>query len=421
MGKVVEYAKHISRYFTASLIPMVLSLAINPLVSLAMDPEDFAITGYFTSFNALISPIILFYFIHFYNRYYFEFDGTKREHLRALLFKLLVFFSLLITIVCTFILVIYVKKQPEIHYRVFPYLYLVSFAVSLTGIYNLQLADYKMQRDSKRYLNLSVSKGVLAVLSTVLFVILLHMGAFGKLLGPFLVDLVFFVYLILKNRSVWRISNTIDEIKPVLKFCFPLVIGAALGYFSNGFDKAVLAKLGDDVEFGYYCVGASIAGYLSVFTSSLSSTFQPDIYEAIIKNNKKKLIKVAALRWLLTFLIVLVFVLLCPLIIRILTAGKYMQSTGYARVFGCTCLVSSVYYIINDYTIARGLPRFYLYTTVIGSILIIGLMPLLVNWLGYYGGALSTIVSFLLLCLVNLLLLMIHSRMSDYRHREDCS
>lgn len=409
MGRIVEYAKHISRYFSASLIPMVLNLAINPLVSLAMDPEDFAITGYFTSFNALISPIILYYLLHYYNKCYFELDDTKREHLRVLLFKLLIFFSFFIALLLTVVLALYIHSQSAIHYRIFPYLLLVVFAIPLSGIYNLQLADYKMQRDSSRFLKLSVSKGLLGVLGTLLFVVLLRMGALGKLLAPFLVEVLFFLYLLIRNRNYWHTKTDIHEIKPILAFCTPLVIGAALGYFSNGYDKTFLAKMGDDIEFGYYCVGASIASYLSLFTSSLSSTFQPDIYEAIINNRKRKLYRVALLRWLLTFIIVAVFVLLCPIIIRILTAGKYMQSTGYARVFACSCLVSSIYYIINDYTIARGLPSFYFYTTVIGSILIVVLIPLLVKWFGYYGGALSTIFSFLILSLVNLFLLWIHS------------
>lgn len=416
MGKIVDYTKVISRYFTASLIPMVLNLAINPLVSLAMDPEDFAITGYFTSFSTLITPIIIFYLLHYYNKRFFELNDEEREHLRALLFKMLVFFSAIISVICTIVLLIYIKQQPDIHFPTFPYLYLVILAIPLSGIYSLQLAQYKMERDSKRYMNYSVTKGILGVICTVLFVILFRWGAFGKLLGPLVVELGFFVFLIIQHKDVWKIKNSLSEAIPILQFCLPLVIGASLGYFFAGYDKTVLAKLGNDTEFGYYCVGASIAGYLGVFTSSISSTFQPDIYEAIIKNNKTKLFKVAALRWALTLAVVVLFVLFCPFIIKVLTAGRYMQSTGYARIFACTCLVSSIYYIINDYTIARGLPRYYLYTTILGSFLVVLTMPYFVTWFGYNGGAIANIASFMGLCFINLLLLLIHGLIVKHRH-----
>ena len=408
MGRIANYTKTISQYFTASLIPMVLNLAINPLVAIYMEPEDFAITGYFLSFTTLVSPIIAFYMIHYYNKRYFELDDAGRSHMYALVFKMLIFFSAIVTGVCTLAIYLYIKQQSEISFATYPYLYMVMLVVPLTGIYNLQLAKYKMERKSKQFMNISVMKGVLGVVLTLLFVVIIPWGAFGKLLGPLLLEIAYFAYILVKNKDVWKVKNTFSEVKPILLFCWPLVLGASLGYFSNGYDKAVLATLGNNTEFGYYCVGASIAGYLTLFTSSLSATFQPDIYEAIIKDNRPKLFKVAALQWVMILGVVILFIAFCPLVIKILTAGRYMQSTGYARLLACVCLANSIYYIINDYTIARGLPRFYLYTTIIGSGLIILCIPIFVDWLGYYGGALANIASFVALSIINLILLLIH-------------
>lgn len=408
MGRIANYTKTISQYFTASLIPMVLNLAINPLVAIYMEPEDFAITGYFLSFTTLVSPIIAFYMIHYYNKRYFELDDAGRSHMYALVFKMLIFFSAIVTGVCTLAIYLYIKQQSEISFATYPYLYMVMLVVPLTGIYNLQLAKYKMERKSKQFMNISVMKGVLGVVLTLLFVVIIPWGAFGKLLELLLLEIAYFAYILVKNKDVWKVRNTFSEVRPILLFCCPLVVGASLGYFSNGYDKAVLATLGNNTEFGYYCVGGSIAGYLSLFTSSLSATFQPDIYEAIIKDNKPKLFKVAALQWGMILGVVVLFIAFCPLIIKILTAGRYLQSTGYARLLACVCLANSIYYIINDYTIARGVPRFNLYTTIIGSGLIILCMPIFVDWLGYYGGALANIASFVALSIINLLFLLAH-------------
>lgn len=408
MGRIANYTKTISQYFTASLIPMVLNLAINPLVAIYMEPEDFAITGYFLSFTTLVSPIIAFYMIHYYNKRYFELDDEGRSHMYALVFKMLIFFSAIVTGVCTLAIYLYIKQQSEISFATYPYLYMVMLVVPLTGIYNLQLAKYKMERKSKQFMNISVMKGVLGVVLTLLFVVIFPWGAFGKLLELLLLEIAYFAYILVKNKDVWKVKNTFSEVRPILLFCCPLVVGASLGYFSNGYDKAVLATLGNNTEFGYYCVGGSIAGYLSLFTSSLSATFQPDVYEAIIKDNKPKLFKVAALQWVMILGVVVLFIAFCPLIIKILTAGRYLQSTGYARLLACVCLANSIYYIINDYTIARGVPRFNLYTTIIGSGLIILCMPIFVDWLGYYGGALANIASFVALSIINLLFLLAH-------------
>lgn len=408
--RILDYGKQLSQYFSASMIPLVLNLAINPLVSLNMEPEDFAITGYYSAFSTLISPIIAFYLLHFYNKRYFELDEKGRDHLRAVLFKALIYFSFAVSCICLILIFLYIKVFSKTTFATFPYLYMSVMTIPFSGIYNLELADYKMKKKSKEYLNLSLLHGVLAVLGVLLFVVMIKWGAFGKLLAPMIVEILIFTYLIFKHKDIWNVKTELSELWPILKFCWPLALGAALGYFSNGYDRTVLESLGNVTEYGYYCVGSSIAAYLSVFTTSISATFQPDTYEAIIKDDKRRLGRIVVVRWGLTFVVVLFFIAFCPLIVKILTAGKYMPSVLYARVFALVSLTNSIYYIINDYSIARGRPHFYLITTIIGSIIIVLLMPLFVKHYTYLGGALVCVLSFVILCIINLLLFIIPSR-----------
>lgn len=282
--------------------------------------------------------------------------------------------------------------------------------IPFTGIYNLELARYKMERKSRQYMNLSLVKGVVLTIGIILFVVIIKYGAFGKLLAPLLVEVGFFCYLVYKHRDIWGTKTTISDIKPMIKFCWPLALGAALGYFSNGYDKLMLEKIGNVAEFGFYCVGTSIAAYLSVFTTSISATFQPDTYEAIIKDNTRKLVRVVAIRWGLTLFVVLCFIVLCPIVIKILTAGKYMEAVPYARIFALVCLTNSIYYVINDYSIARGKPHFYLITTILGSVAIILLMPMFIEQFSYKGGAIMNVLSFVILSAINLGLFIVPSK-----------
>lgn len=418
-NRIIEYGKQLSRYFSASLIPMLLNLIINPLVALNMSPEDFAITGYFTSFSTLLSPIIAFYMIHYYNKRYFELDDNGREYLTAILFKALIFFSFAVTIICLIVLAIYINHTADASLPSFPYLYMAVMSIPFAGIYNLELARYKMERKSKEYMNLSLIKGILLVVGIILFVVLIKWGAFGKLLAPLLVEIGVFGYLLIKHKDIWRIKTSITNITPIIRFCWPLALGAALGYFSNGYDKLVLEKLGNVTEFGFYCVGTSIAAYLGVFTTSISATFQPDTYEAIIKNDKRKLMRVVAIRWGLTLFVVLCFIGFCPFVIKLLTAGKYMESVPYARIFALASLTNSIYYIINDYSIARGKPHFYLITTILGSIAITFLMPLCIEQFSYKGGAIMNVMSFIILSVVNLMLFAIPHKINSYESSLD--
>ena len=413
-SKIYNYIKHFATYFGASLIPMTLMLAINPLVALNMSPEDYAITGYYSSFNNLISPLIIFYMLHYYNKRYYELDQDGRLRLKALLVKAVTVFSFAVSIFCFLALYFYIKIfNSSIQFPILPYLAFTVFALPLTGLYNLELADFRMGRDSKSFFKLSVANGILLVILNLVFVVIVKWGASGKLFAPLVSNIVVFLYLFVKNRTLWQIKSRWTDFAEILQFCWPLTIGAMLGYFSSGFDKTYLESIGNVTEYGYYIVGSSMAGYLSTFSTSISSTFQPDIYEAIAKDNNRLLVKCVTLQVTLISAVVVLFVLFCPLIIRVLTAGRYMESTMYARIISFSTITSSVYYIINNYTIAKGYPRLYLYTTVLASMLIIVIMPIVVKNFEYIGGAWMVSGSFVILTITNITLLYFCKRAKD--------
>ncbi len=405
-NKYLNYIKHISTYFGASVIPMVLMIAVNPMIAINMSPEDYAITGYYTSFNNLIGPVIVFYMLHYYNKRYFELDDAGRLNLKALLFKAVIGFSLIVSIICFVVLFGYIKVFNEnLEFSIMPYLAFAVFAIPLAGLYNLELADYRMKRYSRNFFLLSVFNGVLLVVLNLVFVVFMKWGAIGKLLAPLVTNFVVFIYLFFKNKHLLRIKSSWREFGVVLKFCLPLTVGAMLGYFSSGFDKTYLESVGDVSEYGYYIVGASIAGYLTTFSTSISSTFQPDIYEAIIKGNRRLLWKTSIVQIALISAVVALFILLCPFIIKLLTANRYVDSTIYARIISFSTITSSIYYIINNYTIASGYPKLYMYTTVISSVLIVLLLPIIVKRYTFIGGAWMVSGSYVILSITNIILL----------------
>ena len=52
--QLLSYGKSVGTYFAASLLPMLLMAAVNPLIALNMSPEDYAIYGYYNSFITII-------------------------------------------------------------------------------------------------------------------------------------------------------------------------------------------------------------------------------------------------------------------------------------------------------------------------------------------------------------------------------
>ena len=387
-------------------MPMILNILVNPLIALNMSPTDYTITGYYGSFNMLLSPLITFYFLQYYVRMYYKMEEKDRMQLKSQVFLSLIMFSLLVSVLSFICLWIYLSKfKTDMLFPVFPYLALSVFAIPLTGIYNLELSEFKMKRDSKSYFYFSTGNGVLLILVTLLLVVFFHLGAFGKLFSTFIVNLVVFGIIIFKNRNLFLFRFEFHEFKKMFVFCLPLASGAMLGYFFNGFDRTCLESVGNIEEYSNYVVGFQIASYLSVFSSAVSMTFQSDIYEFIEKKDKRNLYRVFAIQLLVILFIVLLFIVLSPFLIYLLTAGRYVGAIPYARILAISTFTSALFYNINCVTISVGFPKIYLYTTIIGCFFMIILVPLFVSFESFKGVAFVMSFSYLILFVVNIVLL----------------
>lgn len=406
--RVAVYSKNLGTYFGASLIPMVLNLAINPFVAQNMSPEDYSIAGYYTSFSTLIGPIIYFYFVQYYIKEFFRKSETERVKLVAIIAKLLVCFSSIIAAICFILLYIYLYYiKSSANLPIFPYLLMMVVALPLTGLYNLKLAEDRIQKKANAFFTLSVSNGVLSVILTLVFVVFLQLGAFGKLLAPLLTALMIFFYMINQYKDYLKIKIEFKEYIPVVKFCFPLALSAALGYFTNGYPTTYLESLNDITKYGIYVVGYSIGHYLMVFSTAVNNTFQPDLYESMVNKRWHHYFLIVLAQLLLIGVIVVAFISLAPSIIKILTAGRYTAATPYAQIIAISTFTSTFYFIINNLSIVTNHPNYYLYTTILGSIFIVVALPWFVSNWGFYGGAWLNVVSFIVFSLINILLLAI--------------
>lgn len=406
LSKYKKYAGSLSTYFGASLIPMTLSLLSNPWIAKNMSPEDYAISGYYTSFSSLISPIIIFYLVHFYIKEYFRRTDEERKILFAVIAKATIWFSGIVSILCFFGLFIYESYLAKsLSFPIMPYLAFMVFALPLTGLLNLQLAQYRMEKKANSYFRLSVGYGILNILLTLLFVVLMKWGAFGKLLGPLICNAIVFLYLVWRLKEILIIKTSFEEFKPIFIFCVPLAASAMLGYFTQGFSTTYLESVGDVTKYGIYIVGVSIGSYLSIFSTAIGNTFQPDIYETTIKKQWKRYAKFCIMQLSLICCVVLLFIVLAPRIISLLTAGRYDAATPYAQIIALSTITSAIYYLVNNYSIANNFPKLYLYTSIIGSILIVLGMPLFVTKWSFSGGAWMTVISYLLFTIINIILL----------------
>lgn len=408
--------KNLGIFFLASLVPMVASLVTNPFIAKNMSPEDYGIVGYYSAFSTLFLPLVNFYLLHYYTKRYFEVSEEKRIQLKAMIFKALIIFSSLMSLLALLLLLLYTiifNEGSEVPF--YPYALIAMLSLPITGIYTLNLVDMRMSRDSTGFFKLSVSSGLLSVLVTLLFVVVFKWGALGKMTATAVSSVVIFAYVFWQNRDLLLVEFDSDDFKIALQFCWPLVLASMLTFFSSGYDKVYLERLGDINNLGVYSVGFSMAGYLNVFANSINDTFQPDIFKNIVQRNYKKTLVYILLKICLMSVVVVTFIIFAPYIIRILTFGRYESATPYAQVISLSCLTSMLYYSMSQITVALGLTSITLVNKVIGSVLSVLCFNLLISKYSAIGAAWGVVLSYMFFFLGNVLLVFIKITKNENR------
>ncbi|MBR5530293.1 MAG: oligosaccharide flippase family protein [Bacteroidaceae bacterium] len=419
MQKITKYSlsiKNIGYYFSASFIPMLITLALNPLYTTFLSPSDYAIIGYYNSFNTLFSPLILFYFNQYYIREYFYRDEVGRLKLRALVFKTFLFLPFILGAFSLLGIFLYKNcfvSESEIPFS--PYAILALLPSVMVGMYRLELIDLKVKKNGKRYFQLALLNAVIIAISSISFVVLAEWGASGQFLGAMSGPLFFYLYALRKKKELFSIAYEYSEFKKAITFCWPLVLAGMFDFFASGYDKVVLEKMVSIESLGYYSVGISIGSYLGIFSGAIADTFSPDIYDALAKKEYRRMLKYAFLQIGVMLCVVLIFVLFAKYVVMILTANRYTASTLYAQIASFGALTSCIYCIVSNVVQSFKKTKIVLSTKVFGSILCICSYNMLIEKFDIAGAAAGYALSYVYFSIIALVLLFISLQIDKKR------
>lgn len=371
-----------------------------------LSPEDYAVSTYYNSFSLLYGPVLGFFITDFYLRKYFVLSKDELFKLKGNVIKLFLVFSGLVSLVCLGGLYIFVKGT-NVSFDFFPYAFLAVFQSYLNVLFVFQLSEFKIARKAKQYFWLSIIWSLINVSLSLLLVVLLKFGAVGRMSSAFLGSLLVFIWILFKNKEYLHVKYDKKIFKQIFLYGYPLVLAAMLTYFTNGYDKVLLERGGDIITLGYYSVACSMAAYINVFSNAVKGTFQPDMYQAISQKNIKKVIGVASIVVVAVGIVVGIFIIFCPWLIKILTAGRYVQSTQMCRIVSISALTSTIYYQVSQFTYGTGHSKLTLINKIVGTVINIGLITFLVKSYGAYGAAWSMVLGYVVFFTGNILLLFV--------------
>ncbi|HQK68837.1 MAG TPA: oligosaccharide flippase family protein [Bacteroidales bacterium] len=393
-----KHSKNLSLYLVASFITPFFGIIINPFLAINLTPEDYAIIGFFNSFNMLISPILSFSLISYYSRNYFRIKESDRQiTLNTLVVSQLIigFVGLIIVLIGFFIYV----EITNVNFPFYPYAILCFLPIFLNCFYSLFLVEKRMKKQAFSFLKVVSINAILSTLFAILFVVILKRGAIGRFLSVLIpaIFLGFFSFFSLLSRFQFNLKI----FKEAISFGWPISLSAILYYFLTGIDRVFLEQINDITTLGYYNVAIQITGYLYIFYSALIQTFEPDIYKAISENKRIRVFKIVIGIIALNALPVIIFILFANPVVRILTFGRYMASVKFTQILAIKNIAISFCFLISDVIIGYGYPKVELTNRIIGAGLSIISFKILIDKFGFYGAAWGQTIAFLIMTLIS--------------------
>ena len=406
------YFKSSFLYLSSSLFMAAIGIVINPFMAKNLSPDDYAIIGYFSSFNLIILPILNFSLISYYLRNYYKIPNERRQIVSdTILIALLVYGFVALVLAC--VVFYFYCQWTKVSFPFYPFALLAFTPIYLTNFLTFFQINCRLKREAGRYSKITIFSALLSTFLAIFLVIIYKYGAAGRLLATLLASVVTAVYCF--KQLFGKLQFDFSVIKEAFLFGWPLSLSVMLGYFFSGVDRAMLEKLNDSYTFGFYNVGMQIAGFFMIFYKAIAQTFEPDIYKAIAENKKRKLAKILVGIVSLSAIPNIIFIIFAPFIIGLLTYNRYTDASGYAQILALKNIAISFYYAAFTVIVGYGFTKSVLLIRLIGALLCILMFKLLIAQFGFYGAAWGNVFAFIIMAAISMCFLFYKLRRNEIK------
>lgn len=395
--KINSGVKNFSFYLLTTIINTALMLIINPYLAKNLSHQDYAIIGFHNSFNILLLPLLNFSLTSYYLRHYFLTPADERGVLKDTINKMIVLWGLFSMVIC-YIGFYFFFRIKNIDIPFYPYFVLSMLTVYANNFIVMQQIEYRLTRKAKSFFFLTIGLRLLVIFTSVILVIVLPLGAFGRLFATAICTLLYGFFCYHKMNSGNRIDP--DIAKKAMKFCWPLALSALLWYFLSGVDKVFLEELKDTSSLALYNIAGSLSGKLAIFYTALAQTMDPDIYKSIAAKNYKRMVFISLGLIVLNAIPNIIFIGLAKPLLHIFTAGRYTEAYTFSRVLILSNITRSFYYTVITVIVGLGFTKSELMNRLIGAVLSILMYKYLINHFGYMGAAWGRSLTFIIMTII---------------------
>ena len=326
-----------------------------------LTPTDYGIVA---TFNVLLGVMVVCVGLSMHgaiNVNFFKLNKNELKEYIGNVFSVL-FSNFLLVFIIVYILKSYFSFFTKFPENWIPYIVLVALFQS---IFAIALGLWRVEQKSLPYGLFQISRTILNVSLSVVFVVLLDWGWQGRILGVIATSVIFGILsiFVIYKREYIKFSFNKKYIKDALFFGIPLIPHALGGWIITGIDRIFINSMVGVAATGLYSVGYSVGMIIGLLAHSFNLAWSPFLFEKLKENNyltKVKIVKFTYLYDVGIIILALALSFIAPYFLKFFVsknfyfAYKYVLwiALGYAFQGMYFMVVNYIFYIKKTYILA---------------------------------------------------------------------
>lgn len=398
----MKYLKSFSVYGFTIFLNAAISFATFSLLTHHLNEIDYGIINLYSSLLIFLSPFIGVGIQFVLGVDFFKMDESSfKKHFTNASFIPIVsclFFTGVVSIFHTYI-------ENFIHVS-FHFVLLLPLACMMTIFSDVILTVIRDKGKHQLFSVYSISKNLLEITFTILFVICLGLKWQGRLASNILaLVVIMFAVLIIIRR--WKLYSGVFDKQDIRKsFITGLpFVPERLAIFILGYsDRFFINYYAGTGDVGYYSAGAQIAVIVNLSTLTLSNVFYPSIYKTLSAETVDfvKLRKIIFAYLGISAAISLLVILAIPLFFKYFIGPKFSNGEKYAMLLTVGLFFWAVYNVFIAFLLNTKKNQVIMTISIVGMILSIGLNIFFVRSFGALGATYTSIAVYFSMAVVTM-------------------
>lgn len=395
----IEFMSHAKNYFSAEIFIKGLSFISIPIFTRLLLPNEYGILAIFFTLISIFTLLLGFNIHGAVTRYYYEKSNDFAEFLGSNLLFILFFNFFAISLLYLF------KDSIANFFVMTPNLFIIAILISaFTITYNMYSSYLQVSKQSKRYSLISINKGVLTLIISILWVYLLKENRYyGKIYSTLLITIVFAVYMIYNLGKLAKVNFKFEHVKYSIRFGVPLIPHSLSGFMLAFFDRIIIGQLNGLLYAGLYSFAYNIGMIMHIVITAMNMSWVPIFYENLANKDFKKIDNLAYNYSKYIYFTAIGLILFSKEIVFLVAAEKYHIASPIVPIIVIGYVFLFLYTLYSNYSFYRKKTGLISLATLSAGAINIGLNYWLIPIYGYVAAAYTTLVSFFLLFLFHFL------------------